>query len=66
MGDPSSDEVTFSQIDALARELFSRDDAGGIWEAADYPVQAHYRKVAARQLAMLANRAAGIRPTATS
>lgn len=50
MGDTSSEEVTFDQIDALARALFHKADATGIWSALDHPTQLYWRKMAARKL----------------
>jgi predicted trehalose synthase len=50
MGDTSSEEVTFDQIDALARQLFRASDAGGVWEAEDEVTRLHWRKEAVRRL----------------
>ncbi|TGP25685.1 hypothetical protein EN814_09845 [Mesorhizobium sp. M2D.F.Ca.ET.171.01.1.1] len=57
MGDTSSEEVAsaamtaaFDQIDELARELFNRACSTQVWSAADYPIQAYFRKEAARKL----------------
>ena len=46
MGDTSSEEV-----EALARELFVLADPTGVFEAADYPVQAHWLRQAQQKLA---------------
>jgi hypothetical protein len=50
MGDTSSEEVTFDQIDALARALFHKADATTLWCALDHPTQLYWRKMAARKL----------------
>lgn len=46
MGDTTSEE-----IEDLARELFRAADPSGVFEWADYPVQAHFRRQAQQQLA---------------
>lgn len=43
-------EMTSEQIDALARDLYHRADQTGIWECADYLIQHHFRREAARRL----------------
>lgn len=50
MGDTSSEEVTLSQIDELAKDLFHKADATGLWSCADHGVQLYFRKLAARAL----------------
>lgn len=50
MVDTASEEVTFDQIDELARDLYHRVDPTGLWPAADYPIQEHFRREAQRQL----------------
>ena len=52
---PSGDKLSpldrrAEAIDALARELFSRDDPGGIWGAEDEVVRLYFRKEAVRKL----------------
>lgn len=50
MGNTSSEEVTFDQISELARALFHKADATGIWVALDHPTQLYWRKEAVRRL----------------
>lgn len=38
------------EVDALARALFHKADATGIWVALDHPTQLYWRKMAARKL----------------
>jgi len=37
-------------IDELAQALFRATDPTGVWAAADYPVQAHFRRQAQQKL----------------
>ena len=50
MGNTSSEEVTFDRIDALARALFHKADATGIWVALDHQTQLYWRGEAVRRL----------------
>jgi hypothetical protein len=50
MGNTSSEEVTFDQIDALARALFHKADTTTLWCALDHPTQLYWRKEAVRRL----------------
>jgi hypothetical protein len=45
-----SEEVTFDQVDELARWLCMLNDPGGIWAAQDESVRLFFRKEAARRL----------------
>lgn len=45
--------ATSEEVEALARQLFRADDPGGVFEAADYAVQAHYRREAAVKLEVI-------------
>jgi hypothetical protein len=40
-----------AEVEDLARLLFREDDPTGIFEAADYGVQLHYRRAAQQKLA---------------
>ena len=50
MGDTSTEEVTFDQVDELARWLFNLRDPSGIWAAEDEATRLHWRKEAQRRL----------------
>jgi hypothetical protein len=42
--------TAYDLVEHCARELFNRADPTGIWAAADYSIQAHFRKEAVRRL----------------
>jgi hypothetical protein len=50
MGDTSSEEVTFDQIDTLARQLFRASDASGVWSAQDEATRLYWRRQAQQRL----------------
>jgi hypothetical protein len=50
MGNSNSEEVTFDQIDALARQLFRASDPSGVWAAQDEATRLHFRRLARERI----------------